>query len=162
MIFVTVGTHEQPFNRLVKGIDDLKLEGKITDEVFIQSGYSTYIPKACQYEKFISVDRMNDYMQKARVIITHGGPSSFILALQNNKIPIVVPRLAKFHEHINNHQLTFCNELVSRKFPICVVDDISMLEKEVKDSLVTDQESDITLNNKQFVQGLKSIVANLL
>ena len=29
MIFVTVGTHEQPFNRLVKAIDDLVENGTI-------------------------------------------------------------------------------------------------------------------------------------
>ena len=38
MIFVSVGTHEQPFNRLVKAVDDLKKDGVITDEVIIQTG----------------------------------------------------------------------------------------------------------------------------
>lgn len=59
MIFVTVGTHEQPFNRLVKAVDDLKMSGKITDSVFIQTGYSTYVPKACEYKDFISMNQMN-------------------------------------------------------------------------------------------------------
>lgn len=59
MIFVTVGTHEQPFNRLVKAVDDLKMSGKITDSGFIQTGYSTYVPKACEYKDFISMNQMN-------------------------------------------------------------------------------------------------------
>ena len=41
MIFVTVGTHEQPFNRLIEEVDRLVETGVITDEVFIQTGYST-------------------------------------------------------------------------------------------------------------------------
>ena len=41
MIFVTVGTHEQPFNRLVKAVDDLKKNGVIIDEVIMQTGFST-------------------------------------------------------------------------------------------------------------------------
>ncbi len=44
MIFVTVGTHEQPFNRLIKEVDRLVETGIIKDEVFIQTGYSTYEP----------------------------------------------------------------------------------------------------------------------
>lgn len=48
MIFVTVGTHEQPFNRLVKKMDELKKEGIITEEVIIQTGFSTYKPQYCQ------------------------------------------------------------------------------------------------------------------
>ena len=41
MIFVTVGTHEQPFNRLVKAVDELKKDGVIVEKVIIQTGYST-------------------------------------------------------------------------------------------------------------------------
>lgn len=42
MIFVTVGTHEQPFNRLIKKIDELKQDGTIEEDVIIQTGFSTY------------------------------------------------------------------------------------------------------------------------
>ena len=45
MIFVTVGTHEQPFNRLIKKIDDLVANGSIQEEVIMQTGFSTYKPE---------------------------------------------------------------------------------------------------------------------
>ena len=51
MIFVTVGTHEQPFNRLVEYIDQLKENGTISEEVIIQTGFSTYEPKHCRWQK---------------------------------------------------------------------------------------------------------------
>lgn len=162
MIFVTVGTHEQPFNRLVKAVDDLKMSGKITDSVFIQTGYSTYIPKACEYKDFITMDQMNKYMEEADTIITHGGPSSFIMALQHNKVPIVVPRLSQFNEHVNDHQFTFCDELTTRNFPIKVVEDISNLDTIITYTAVKDSNAKINLNNKVFIQKFKNLAINLL
>lgn len=57
MIFVTVGTHEQPFNRLVKAIDKLKKDGVITEDVIMQTGYSTYEPKYCKWDKLIPMTK---------------------------------------------------------------------------------------------------------
>ena len=51
MIFVTVGTHEQPFNRLIAYVDGMKQRGEIKEDVVIQTGFSTYEPQACQWEK---------------------------------------------------------------------------------------------------------------
>lgn len=82
MIFVTVGTHEQPFNRLVKKIDELKRDGVITEEVIIQTGFSTYEPKYCKWSKLIPYQQMLKNVEDARIVITHGGPASFIMPLQ--------------------------------------------------------------------------------
>ena len=57
MIFVTVGTHEQPFNRLIQEVDHLVETGVIKEEVFIQTGYSIYEPKFCQWSRLISFDQ---------------------------------------------------------------------------------------------------------
>ena len=106
MIFVTVGTHEQQFNRLIEEVDKLKEDGTITEDVFIQTGFSTYEPKHCQWSKLISYKEMNRKIKEAGIIITHGGPASFIAPLQIGKIPIVVPRQEKYGEHVNDHQLS--------------------------------------------------------
>lgn len=58
MIFVTVGTHEQPFNRLIQKIDELKKDGIINEDVIIQTGFSTYEPKYCQWSKLIPYQQM--------------------------------------------------------------------------------------------------------
>ena len=92
MIFVTVGTHEQQFNRLVKCIDNLKHDGVIQEDVVIQTGYSTYKPKYCKWQTLFPYQEMLKMVNEARIIITHGGPSSFIMPLQIGKTPIVVPR----------------------------------------------------------------------
>ena len=56
--FVTVGTHEQPFNRLIQKIDELKKDGIINEDVIIQTGFSTYEPKYCQWSKLIPYQQM--------------------------------------------------------------------------------------------------------
>ena len=77
MIFVTVGTHEQPFNRLIQKVDELKRDGVIKDDVIIQTGFSTYKPKYCQWSKLISYQQMVKNVADARIVITHGGPGKF-------------------------------------------------------------------------------------
>lgn len=129
MIFVTVGTHEQQFDRLVREIDRLKGEGAITDEVVIQKGYSEYCPKNCQSYKMLPYEEMEKYQKDARIIITHGGPASFIYPISIGKKPIVVPRQKKYNEHVNDHQLEFCQECYKRGLPIVVVSEIEELEK---------------------------------
>ena len=89
MIFVTVGTHEQPFNRLIQKIDELKKDGTIQDDVIIQTGFSTYEPKYCQWSKLIPYQQMVKNVADARIVITHGGPASFIMPLQVGKTPII-------------------------------------------------------------------------
>ena len=111
MIFVTVGTHEQQFNRLVEEIDCLVERNKIDEKVFVQLGYCSYIPKHCDYKRIIGYREMNELAQKSSIIITHGGPGSIFLAHQYNKIPIVVPRRVEFQEHVDNHQVKFVEKI---------------------------------------------------
>ena len=78
MIFVTVGTHEQPFNRLIQKVDELKRDGIIKDDVIIQTGFSTYEPKYCQWSKLIPYQQMVKNVADARIVITHGGECEII------------------------------------------------------------------------------------
>ena len=83
MIFVTVGTHEQPFNRLIQKVDELKRDGVIKDDVIIQTGFSTYKPKYCQWSKLISYQQMVKNVADARIVITHGGARDIICGCHN-------------------------------------------------------------------------------
>ena len=114
MIFVTVGTHEQPFDRLIKCVDELKRDNKIKENVIIQTGYSNYEPQYCEWQKLYPYQQMLDLVKNARIVITHGGPSSFIMPLQIGKIPVVVPRQKQYDEHVNDHQLKFTKEVAER------------------------------------------------
>jgi UDP-N-acetylglucosamine transferase subunit ALG13 len=120
MIFVTVGTHEQPFDRLVQAIDRLKGEAIIRDDIFVQTGYSTYKPQFCEHMDFIRFDEMMARMTEAEMVITHGGTGSIMLVLYRQKIPVVVPRQKKYHEHIDDHQVLFCKTMAEKKKIIAV------------------------------------------
>ncbi|MCI6266270.1 MAG: hypothetical protein MR598_05425 [Erysipelotrichaceae bacterium] len=159
MIFVTVGTHEQQFNRLVKYMDEWA--SKHEEKVMIQTGYSTYKPQYCEWKSFLPYQDMIAMVEKARIIITHGGPSSFIMPLQIGKTPIVVPRQHKYGEHVNDHQVKFCHQVEERIGSIIVVDDILKLGEiidiydEVK--IVGDKIS----NNGKFCAELDKIVSEM-
>lgn len=160
MIFVTVGTHEQQFNRLIMEIDQLKANRRIDDEVFIQTGYSDYEPKHCQWTKFVSFDEMTNYIEKSRIVITHGGPASFLSVLEKHKSPIVVPRKFEFDEHVNNHQFDFAKRIQERGYGIYLVDDIKDLSETIKN--FSDTNEDFVSNNTQFIDQFKIIIKDLM
>ena len=164
MIFVTVGTHEQPFNRLVQEIDNLKRDGIITEDVIIQIGYSTYEPKYCQWDKLIPYKQMIKNVEDARIVITHGGPASFIMPLQIGKTPIVVPRQHKFDEHINDHQVEFARNVAERMGTIIPVEDIKQLGKIITDydEIVAGIGQGMSSNNGKFCQDFECIVDEIM
>lgn len=164
MIFVTVGTHEQPFNRLIEEVDRLKGEGAFEDDVIIQRGYSTYKPKYCTCYDLIPYEDMQKYNREARIVITHGGPASFIDVLALGKIPIVVPRQAKFNEHINDHQLEFCREVSKRLNNIIVVEDIATLTDAITnyEQIIVEKSHRNSSNNSIFVEELTESLKSLM
>lgn len=159
MIFVTVGTHEQPFNRLIQEVDHLVETGVIKEEVFIQTGYSTYEPKFCQWSSLISFDKMNELMETSDIIITHGGPATFMSAIANGKKPIVVPRQEKYDEHVNDHQVDFAQQVKERYNSIEVVTEISELGDYLNQDLKIDSSG--SSNNKLFNDKLREEVRKL-
>lgn len=163
MIFVTVGTHEQPFNRLVQAIDELKGTGRIAEDVIIQTGFSTYEPKHCQWSKLIPYQQMVKNVADARIVITHGGPASFIMPLQNGKIPIVVPRQKQFDEHVNDHQLDFARQVAERMGTIIVVEDVEKLGETITeyDGIVAGMKNGMDSNNARFNRELEKIVNSM-
>ena len=163
MIFVTVGTHEQPFNRLIQTVDELKKDGVITEDVIIQTGFSTYEPKYCQRSKLIPYQQMIKNVADARIVITHGGPASFIMPLQIGKTPIVVPRQHQFNEHVNDHQVEFARNVAKRMGTIIEVEDIETLGDVITnyDRIVAGMGHGISSNNAKFNEGLESIVDEL-
>ena len=125
MIFVTVGTHEQPFDRLLQVVD--AFAAQTDEEVIVQTGYCTYEPKHCTHSQFYPYAQMLKLVEDARIVVTHGGPSSFIMPLQVGKVPIVAPRQEKYGEHVNDHQLIFALEVEKRQKNILVLQDVNDL-----------------------------------
>lgn len=164
MIFLTVGTHEQQFNRLVKYIDKMKENGVIHEEVIIQTGFSTYEPRYCKWRKLFPFQDMVKNVREARIVITHGGPSSFIMPLQVGKIPIVVPRQKEYEEHVNNHQVEFARAVAERQKNIIVVEEIEEIENVILnyDSIIKNMPVSLKSNNAKFNESFEEIVNEIL
>lgn len=105
MIFITVGSQKFQFNRLLKAVDEQVANKKITDDVFAQTGASDYIPRNYSYVPFLNRDEFVEMTKKADIVITHGGTGAIIGAVKKRKKVIAVPRLAKYGEHVDDHQL---------------------------------------------------------
>lgn len=111
MIFVTVGTDEHSFDRLVRKIDELLNNKLIKDKVVFQIGNTKYEPKNGKWFRFETYDRIKELIKTSNIVITHGGAGSIITALMFGKKIIAVPRLKKYNEHINDHQLELVKQM---------------------------------------------------
>ena len=105
-IFITLGSQKFQFNRLLIAVDKL-CEKKIIcgEDVFAQIGYSDYVPQNYRYNNFLDREEFSMEMGKADIVITHGGTGAIIGAVKKEKKVIAVPRLAKYGEHVDDHQL---------------------------------------------------------
>lgn len=139
MIFACTGTQIFQFDRLLKKLDELVADGTITDKIFAQIGASEYLPKNYEYERFIGKSEFAELQQNADIIISHGGTGALIGASKLGKSIIAVPRLARFHEHSDDHQLQIVSVL-EREGYIRAVYDIEDLGKIIKEA----QEKPIT------------------
>jgi exopolysaccharide biosynthesis glucuronosyltransferase PssE len=102
MIFVSVGTNEARFDRLLRAVGELSID----EELIIQHGHSSAIgPPSAELVDFLSFDAMVQTMRRARVVLTHAGVGSIMVALAQDKRPVVVPRRKAFHEAVDDHQL---------------------------------------------------------
>lgn len=105
MVFVTVGSQKFQFDRLIRAVDSLAISGEVEGGVFVQTGACTYVPEHCESVPFLSRGEFTRRMGEADVVVTHAGTGAIVGAVKLGKKVIAVPRLAKFGEHVDNHQV---------------------------------------------------------
>ena len=116
MIFVTIGTHPDQFDRLIRRID--AIAPQIKEEIIIQRGFTKYTPKNVKYFEF--TDEIDKYYKKARIVIAQSATSLIEFILKYGKPVITVPREAKYGEHINDHQVEFA-EYFAKKANVLMI-----------------------------------------
>ena len=105
MILVLLGTQNNSFVRLLDAIQYNIDKKVIRDKVVVQAGFTKFESKDMEIFNLIDKERLSELQDEADLIITHGGVGSIISSLKKGKKVIVVPRLKKYGEHVNNHQL---------------------------------------------------------
>jgi beta-1,4-N-acetylglucosaminyltransferase len=113
MIFVTVGT-QFPFDRLVKRLDERMPRVLAGHEVFAQIGDSCYRPASFGYSQLLSKADYEMRMKSASAVISHAGMGTITMALQYGKPLLVLPRLKRFGEVVNDHQVAIAQRFEER------------------------------------------------
>ncbi len=104
MIFVTIGT-TLCFDELIETVDDLVAKGQISEPVVCQIGTSKYIPKNCEYFRF--QPSIDNWIQKASLVICHGGTGTVLSLIEKNK-----PFIAAANKRgADDHQSQFLSKL---------------------------------------------------
>ena len=156
MIFVTIGTPSQGFPRLIKKMDEIA--GKIDEKVIMQIGHEKYKPKNAEYFDFVeNFDKIRELNQKARVVVCHGGIGAIITVLEQETPVIAVPRLKKYSEENDDHQLETVKALVKEGM-IKAAYEVDELEEALKN--INAKSINIPKNNK-LVSFLKSYINKL-
>ena len=152
MIFVTVGMHTKGFDRLLKRMDEIAATSG--EEVVMQIGQTSFRPQNAKWFDFTDETGIKEWCGKARVVVTH--PAMSILDAQEQGKPvIVVPRLKKYNEVINDHQLSFAREL-EKQGKVIAVYDIDSHEEVLRR---TDLSLTSLAKDKSLMTALKKYVA---
>lgn len=133
MILITLGTQDKQFTRLLDVVQEQINKGNIKDKVIVQAGHTKYKSKDMKIFDLIDRDKFTDLIAKCDILITHGGVGSIITGLQNNKKVIVAPRLSKYNEHINDHQIQIVENFAQAGYilPLYENDDLGKVLKKV-------------------------------
>lgn len=105
MILVLLGTQNNSFVRLLDAVQDCINKKIINEEVIVQAGFTKYESKDMKIFSMINSENFSKMLDEADLIITHAGVGSLISSLERGKKVIVVPRLKRYNEHVNNHQI---------------------------------------------------------
>ena len=155
MIFVTLGTQDKHFSRLLEAVERIDIDEKI----ITQTGSTDFTSNKMEIHKFLSQDEFNKYMKEARIVITHAGVGTIIYGLNIHKTMIVAPRLKKYGEHVNDHQLQIL-ETFSKDGYIIPLEDFSKLNEKIEEAS-NFKPKEFVSNNANFVKHLDDEIIRL-
>jgi UDP-N-acetylglucosamine transferase subunit ALG13 len=126
MIFVTVGTHQQPFDRLIRA-----LEAFDGEDLVVQYGHAAPPRGAAHAVPFMSFPEMLAHFERADAVVMHAGVGSVLCATNAGHVPVVVPRLKRYGEHVDDHQVQLVRAL-EQDGRVIVVEDVGALPEAVR------------------------------
>ena len=163
MIYVTVGSAigGAEFDRLIKKMDDIA--PRFDEEFIVQKGASRYIPKNMKCFDYVSYEESLEYFRKARLIIGHSGSGTIINALSFGKPLVVIPRLVRFNENTNDHQLEI-SKLLEQSQIARVVYDVEDLESVIQSRLAEFHDSEkrySSFNKENLISKIKEFLIGM-
>ena len=158
MKFVTVGSQKLPFDPLNGKVYQMVRAGILEDEVFIQTGTSQYSP-ACPHQAFCGQEAFAERIKTCDILITHGGAGTMVDAVKLGKKVIAVPRLARYGEHVDDHQMELAARLHARNLLYACMD-TELLPKALR-SIRGHSFAPFHSNTETFLASLDSYIRSL-
>ncbi len=159
MILVLLGTHELQFTRLLREIEKLVNKGIIQEDIIVQKGNTKYKSNLYREFEFLEPDELTKLYYKADLIITHAGVGSIVKGLQMNKKIIACPRLKRFDEHNDDHQLEIAKEFMNKRY-ILMWDGTVSLEKIYNDAL-SFESAEYVSSKDRIIEEIKRFIDNV-
>lgn len=131
MIFVTVGTSQYPFARLIHWAISAHQKVCPQEKLIIQYGkvkIGRSGNKNIRMYPLVPFSKMERIIARSRIVVTHCGIGNILLCLKNGKKAVVAARVKKYGEHVSDHQKEGL-EYLSQKKVIISVDTQQELEK---------------------------------
>ena len=155
LIFVILGTQDKQFTRLLNAIQKQIDKGNIkkSEKIIVQAGSTKYKSDDMEIRDYIGVQEFENLIDKAALIICHAGVGTILTALKKRKKIIAAARLAKYGEHVNDHQLQIL-ENFSKKGYILALEDFAKLDEVLKQAEDFKPKS-IRTNRKYFINQLE-------
>jgi beta-1,4-N-acetylglucosaminyltransferase len=154
VIFVTVGGL-CPFDRLVTAMD--RLAGDLEEQVVMQTGTTAYEPRNCRHFSFMPREEIDKLYAGARLVICHAGIGSILTALEHGKPLVLVPRLKRYGEVFDDHQLEIAQQMEVRG--VAVVYDISDLAAAIQNAgagpVAVEGGGELVARLREYLDGLE-------
>lgn len=126
MIFATVGSTQIPFERFIRALETLP-----GDQLLVQHGPVPPPAGAARANAFMQFPEMIESMEAADVVVCHAGAGSILCALRAGHRPVVVPRLKRYQETVDDHQVEFSRALAAEG-KVIAVEDLGRLNEAVE------------------------------
>ena len=156
MILVILGTQDKEFPRLLEAVDAAIEKGVIKDKVVVQAGQTNYKSENMEIFDLLPAPKFEELMDKADIIITHGGAGSILSAIKKGKRIIAVARLSKYKEHHNDHQKQIIGEFAKQGYLI-ELKDFNKLDKALE-KIKSFKPKKFVSNNKNITRLLSEYI----
>ena len=156
LIFVTLGTQDKSFKRLLEAIQKQIDLGNIKEKIVVQAGYTKFVSDKMEIFDLVSHEKFDEYMSKCDLLITHGGVGSIIGGITRKKKVIAAARLKKYKEHTNDHQVQII-DVFSREGYILALEDFDKLDDVLK-KVNKFKPKKFVSNTDNFIKKLKDYI----
>jgi UDP-N-acetylglucosamine--N-acetylmuramyl-(pentapeptide) pyrophosphoryl-undecaprenol N-acetylglucosamine transferase len=124
--FVTVGSHDQPFTRLLEAVRTAAQEGVLPQPVLVQRGIAPELDGPLTSVDFMPREEFEQAMASAEVVVTHVGDGAVASSIRAGKRPIIFARRRQLGEHVDDHQLQLADKLHELGLAVLVDDRITV------------------------------------